>query len=174
MIQARLPILMAAFLITACVPQNDKSVDANASDGSKGLASAGSMPNGSDAEPSPIISPQDAPTLDRTNQTGVSVLKDVLTRVGQIDGRAITNFALTGRCASTFTTAAGKIPVNWAAVGTWAAHDQDGRTIIDIDDGGGTHAVSVPSTKQSEPVGDAAARLDGGFGMIADTCSRQQ
>lgn len=104
-------------------------------------------------------------------QPDTKSLNEILTRVGQIDDAAITGFTMTARCKSLFTTASGVATVNWAKVGDWAAHDKDGRTTIDIDDGAGHHPVSVPSKPAPEPVGDAAARLDGGFSVIADSCS---
>jgi hypothetical protein len=50
--------------------------------------------------------------------------------------------------------------------------DQAGRTIIDIDDGAGPHAISVPSGNHPEPLGNAAARVDGGLSLIADACAK--
>jgi hypothetical protein len=57
-----------------------------------------------------------------------------------------------------------------AKVGNFAGRDDAGRTILDIDDGSGSYAISVPIGDLPEPLGAAAARVDSELGLIAGSC----
>ncbi|WP_260598940.1 hypothetical protein [Sphingomonas endolithica] len=112
----------------------------------------------------------DAPTLDRTNRTGAAVLRPILLQVGQIDGQHITDFRLVDRCHTAFVAAGTTVTIDWSKVGNFAGRDEAGRTILDIDDGTGSHAISVPTGNHPEPLGDAAARVDSALSLIAGSC----
>jgi hypothetical protein len=112
----------------------------------------------------------DEPTLDRTNRTGAAVLRPILLQVGQIDGQRITDFLLVDRCHTAFTAAGKTVTIDWSKVGNFAGRDEAGRTILDIDDGTGSHAISVPTGNHPEPLGDAAARVDSALSLIAGSC----
>ncbi|MGY4398470.1 hypothetical protein ACVWZA_003678 [Sphingomonas sp. UYAg733] len=123
-----------------------------------------------DLAPAATPAQDDAPTIDRTNRTGAAVLHDIFVAAGQIDGKRITDFKLSGRCKTVFTTTDNTTTIDWSKVGNFAGRDDAGRTVLDIDDGAGSHAISVPSGTQAEPLGNAAARVDGGLSVIADSC----
>lgn len=61
--------------------------------------------------------------------------------------------------------------VNWSNVQDWAARYENERTIITLNVGGETSIVSVPRKSQPEPIGNAFARVEGGFTGLAQTCS---
>ena len=124
------------------------------------------------APAAPAALGQDEPTIDRTNQTGAAVLRTIFLKAGQIDGQRITDFQLIGRCQTAFTAAGKKTTIDWSKVGNFAGRDEAGRTVLDIDDGAGSHAISVPSGDQPEPLGNAAGRVDGGLSVIADSCAK--
>ena len=109
-------------------------------------------------------------TYDATNQTGARALQRVLVAAGTFDGQPITDVKLSDRCDMAFTTAAGTTVIDFRKVGNFAGRDEGKRWAVDIDDGKGSHTISVPGGTQPDPVGDASWRVDSGFGVIADSC----
>ncbi len=108
-----------------------------------------------------------------TDQTGIPILRTILTKVAQRDGKPITDFTLSAPCTSKITTVDGTKTVNWSQVQDWAARDESGRTIIELNDGRGSSVVSVPTKPQPEPIGNAFARVEGGFIVLAETCAKK-
>lgn len=137
------------------------------------LVAGYSVSTGAAAVAAPIrIATERPETIDRTNRTGAAVLRTILLKAGQFDGQPITDFQLVDRCHTAFTAAGRTTTIDWSKVGNFAGRDEAGRTTLNIDDGAGSHAISVPSGTLPEPLGDAAARVDGGLGLIADTCAK--
>lgn len=165
--------LASIVLIASCGP---KTADAavNAVQPDAGVAAASVAAPSAIAAPAaaPAATGQGTPTIDRTNRTGATVLREIFLKAGEIDGQRITDFQLVERCRTSFSTAAKTTIIDWSKVGNFAGHDAAGRTIIDVDDGAGSHAISVPSGDYPEPLGNAAARVDGGLSVIADSCAK--
>ena len=113
---------------------------------------------------------QAAQTIDRTGQTGATVLRQIFVKAGTIDGKPITDLKLIDRCDMAFTTAAGTTAIDFRKVGNFAGRDEGTRWAVDLDDGSGSHTISVPGGTQPEPLGNASARVNGAFGVIADMC----
>ena len=134
---------------------------------------APSLPPAATPSPAAVASaPADAQdhTIDESGKDSIRLLRAILVSAGTMDGKRITDFQLHGRCETVITTASGATTLNWAKVGDWAARYEGDQRIIPIDDGNGAHAIGVPAKPQPEPVGDAGARVEGGFGMLADSC----
>lgn len=111
-------------------------------------------------------------TLDQSGQTSAALLKEIFVRAGTIDGKPIKDFQLRNRCQTAFVTDGSTIVIDWSHVGNYAGRDAGGRESFAIDDGKGTHTISVPAGEHPEPLGNAGARVDSGMGIIADSCSR--
>ena len=170
--------LIGITMIASCSPETADAADNTAGmnhtvaavDVAPPLTPAPSS-NAAVATPTPVASLGEEPTIDRTNRTGAAVLRRILVAAGQIDGKRITDFQLSGKCRTVFTTVDKTTTIDWSKVGNFAGRDEAGRTVLDIDDGDGTHAISVPAGTQPEPLGNASARVDGGFSVIADSCA---
>jgi hypothetical protein len=115
--------------------------------------------------------PPAAYTQDSSNQTSAAILKEIFVLAGTIDGKPIKDFQLRSRCQSDFVTADSTIVIDWSHVGNYAGRLVDGRESFAIDDGKGVHTIAVPAGQQPEPLGNAGARVDGGMGVIADSCA---
>jgi hypothetical protein len=111
-----------------------------------------------------------APTIDRTNQTGAGAIAPVLIAFGTLDGNRITEFKLRSRCETDFVTAKGTTTINWGKVGNLAEHDEGNKVVTPIDDGSGAHQLAVPKDKQTPTVGDVAAVVNMGLSGIAEGC----
>lgn len=111
-----------------------------------------------------------APTIDRTNQTGAGAIAPVLIAYGTLDGDRITEFKLRSRCETDFVTAKGTTTINWSKVGNLAERDEGNQVITPIDDGNGAHQLAVPKDKQTPTVGDVAAVVNMGLSGIAEGC----
>lgn len=153
------------FMTIACSPHDVDPLAMNASSGSFHRTAVKATTS--------VDTTTRVPIVDQARDANIVILKDILTKVGRFDGKPVTDFEQSARYVSTFTTAAGARSIDWAKVGNWAPHEQDGRTVLDIDDGGGSHAISVPTTKQSEPLGDAAGDLESGFVVNSERCTKK-
>lgn len=109
-------------------------------------------------------------TQDTTNQTGAAFLRNILTRVGMVDGKPITDFQMKTRCVRTVASTTDTFLIDWRGVGNYAGHFEGGRESFAINDGKSVHVISVPAGVRPEPLGNAGARVDSGFGVIADSC----
>lgn len=101
-------------------------------------------------------------TIDRTHRTGFEVLRKAFLGSGQVDGAKVTGMTLPDRCRTAFVTAQGETVVDWTKVGNFAGRTSAGRRSINVDDGGGTHDLSVAE--------GSGATVESAFGVIADEC----
>ncbi|MFV0623278.1 hypothetical protein ACBY01_04595 [Sphingomonas sp. ac-8] len=110
-----------------------------------------------------------APTIDRSNATGITLLREILVAGGSIDGEQIRDVTLADRCRTTFATDEGATTIDWSHVGNFAGRTTAGTRSIALDDGSGNHVVAVPEGNDPEK-GNAGEQLESGFGLLADTC----
>ncbi len=167
--------LGAGILLAACGSQPPSASAAN--DATAVLPAEPAAPATPEGPATPAAAPvatdnqQQDYTLDRTNQTGAKVIGDILVKVGTLDGARITGFKLSDRCHTAITTASGTATIDWSKVDDWAARIEGSQRIIPIDDGSGSaHLIGVPEKPQPEPVGNAGALVESGFGSLADNC----
>lgn len=111
-------------------------------------------------------------TIDTSNKGLVGVLRDIFVRAGTIDGKQIKDFTLVTRCKTALVTESGTVTINWSRVGNYAGSYSGGRETFPINDGSGTHSISVPAGKHPEPLGSSGARTDSGFSELADSCQQ--
>jgi hypothetical protein len=157
-------MLFCALMLVACGTQGQSMAAENNNETASNEASA---PAGAGSVPS-----NHGHTQDMTNRTGAAALKEIFIRVGTIDGKPIKDFQLRSRCQTAFVTADGDVLIDWSKVGNYAGRYANGKESFAIDDGKGTHTISVPTGQHPEPVGNAGARVDGGMSVIADSCEQ--
>ncbi|RMB54820.1 hypothetical protein C8J44_0046 [Sphingomonas sp. PP-CE-3A-406] len=148
-------------------PAADTSTDVNASGNMAAREPSAPLPATENAS-------EDAPaaqSLDRTNTTGAGTIRPVLIQFGTIDGAAIKDFQLRSRCQTAFVTTKGPVVVDWTKVGNFAEHDEGNRVVTPIDDGHGSHDLSLPKDTKTATVGDVAALVNMGLSGIADGCA---
>lgn len=132
------------------------------------MASPSIAPAGSSEVADPM--PENGQTIDRTNATGMTVLRDILVAVGQVDGKPISEARLQDRCHLALTSTDGVVVLDLKQIGNFAPRTVGERQVIELDDGSAVHAISVPEAPRPEPVGNAAARLNGGLSVMIDSC----
>lgn len=110
-----------------------------------------------------------APTIDRTNQTGAKLFREILLDGGTLGDARITDFRLDDRCTTSIVTAAGSTTVDWRKVGNVVSRTTSGRRIIKIEREGPPVELSIPD-KGDTPTGNAALQLESGFGFLAGDC----
>lgn len=111
-------------------------------------------------------------TIDTSNKGIVGVLRNIFVRAGTIDGKQIKDFTLVTRCKTAFVTDSGTVTIDWKGVGNYAGSYGGGRETFPINDGSGTHSISVPAGQHPEPLGNSGARTDSGFASLADSCQQ--
>ncbi|WP_156359253.1 hypothetical protein [Sphingomonas sp. Leaf242] len=160
-------------LLGGCRNNNAPATPANSSNGETSSFDTHAVRNAAATAPAADDSPPDDVRSSNNDQAGIPILKTILTKVGQRDGKSITDFTLSSPCISKITTMDGTKTVNWSEVQDWAARDENERTIIELNDGHETSVVSVPTKPQPEPIGNAFARVEGGFIVLAETCAKK-
>jgi hypothetical protein len=172
MMRFRSGVIAYALALVVCGSQCGSAL---AGDHKGAMASVPS--GGSDAPANEVVAPNKttltvAYTQDRSNLTSAEVLKDIFVHAGTIDGKPIKDFQLRSRCQTAFVTADSTIVIDWSHVGNYAGRSDGSRESFAIDDGKGSHTIAVPAGEHPEPLGNAGARVDGGMGVIADSCSK--
>ncbi|WP_133031272.1 hypothetical protein [Sphingomonas sp. PP-CE-1G-424] len=160
-------------LLGGCSNNNASASPTISSNGENSSFDTHTADNAAATAPFADNSPPDDVGSSNTDQAGIPILKTILTEVGQSDGKSITDFTLSAPCISKITTMDSTKTVNWSKVQDWAARDENERTIIELNDGHETSVVSVPTKPQPEPMGNAFARVEGGFIVLAETCSKK-
>ncbi|WP_440979347.1 hypothetical protein ACQHGV_02820 [Sphingomonas pseudosanguinis] len=165
--------LVPALILSGCgapaeqVVANDTTANAIGS----GDTSTETVNMAADA-PAPIATEaaaQTAPTIDRTNQTGAKLYREILLDGGTLEDARITDFRLDDRCTTSIVTAAGSTKVDWHKVGNVVSRTTSGRRIIKIERDGPPVELSIPE-KGDTPTGNAALQLESGFGLLAGEC----
>lgn len=165
--RVRIPISLAMLLLGGCSNNFASATPKHSSNGETFSFDTHTVDNAADDSP-----PNDVGS-GNNDQAGIPILKTILTKVGQRDGKSITDFTLSSPCISKITTMDGTKTVNWSKVQDWAARDENERTIIELNDGHETSVVSVPTKPQPEPIGNAFARVEGGFIVLVETCAKK-
>ena len=115
------------------------------------MASPSIAPAGSSEVADPM--PENGQTIDRTNATGMTVLRDILVAVGQVDGKPISEARLQDRCHLALTSKDGVTVLDLKQIGNFAPRTDGERQVIELDDG--LVPVELPAGRTAEDVASA-------------------
>ncbi|WP_058715160.1 hypothetical protein [Sphingomonas sanguinis] len=173
MTRSWLKVLVPVLVLSGCgapaeqAGANDTAVNAvDLNDAPAAIVNAGSeapVPAATNA------TEQTAPTIDRTNQTGAKLYREILLDGGKLGDAPITDFRLDDRCTTSIVTAGGSTTVDWSKVSNVLSRTSAGRHVLTIERDGQPVELSIPE-KGDTPKGNAALQLESGFGLLASEC----
>ena len=114
--RVRIPLALAMLLIGGCSKDYTSATPTNLSNGETSSFGTHTADNAAAIAPLSDNSPPDYVGSSNTDQAGIPILKTILTKVGQSDGKSITDFTLSAPCISKITTMDGTKTVNWSKV----------------------------------------------------------